>query len=97
MNTTLFKCLHAWHYSQKRNPEPKRNFICFLRSSSDYDNVSYLSIFRIGPNNYTLHFDSAKPENSWKHKDVTLREVNYAVDTWEEYKDGIHKDSFFEY
>lgn len=95
MNKTLFKGLKSCISAMRQ--DNKRNWVLGLSSNNHYDATCYLDVFRIGPNNYTIKFDSPVEGCSWKHEEVPLRLVDAAVQTWYGDIKAIDKYKYMEY
>lgn len=95
MNKTLFKGLKSCINAMRR--DNKRNWVIGLSSNPYYGDACFLDVFRIGPNNYTVKFDSPKKGCSWTHTDVSLRLVDATVQTWYDDIKAIDKYKYMEY
>lgn len=89
---TFYRCLKALMYSAKRNGFKRGSMVCYFAKSRDAGG-DFLTIYRYGPNNYTLSFDSCKGY-SWKHEECRLIDIKYALMTWDEF---TFNDGWFEY
>lgn len=76
---------------------PKSNMVMWLSSNNHYDDPCYLDIFRRGPNNYIIKFDSPVEGRSWKHEGMELKFALAAVNTWFRELKDIDKYKYMEY
>lgn len=76
----FYNCLNVLIQSNRMGNRREKGQLVIWLKRGDAD---YLTIFRNGPNNYTIEFDSHVRENSWWHYNLILREVVCAVKSFD--------------